>query len=127
MELFEVKDKIFKEIAEIKSNVKLLATLQEELTYSIKEVKDSYKLLQSTILKQQSLEEKLNHLTNKINDHDNKFLQQSKTCPVHKVEIENIKTSLEELKQDIKNKNKILIGFLVSIFTYIVYQLINLL
>jgi len=127
MELSELKDKIFQEIAEIKSNVKLLTTLQKELAYSIKEMKDSYKLLQSTILKQQSLEEKLNHLTNKINDHDNKFLQQSKTCPVHKMEIENIKTSLEELKQDIKNKNKILIGFLVSIFTYIVYQLIKLL
>lgn len=127
MELFELKDKIFQEIAEIKSNIKLLTTLQKELTYSIKEMKDSYKLLQSTIIKQQSLEEKLNHLTNKINDHDNKFLQQSKTCPVHNVEIGNIKTSLEELKQDAKNKNKILIGFLVSIFTYIVYQLINLL
>lgn len=127
MELFELKDKIFQEIAEIKSNVKLLATLQEELTYSIKEMKDNYKLLQSAILKQQSLEEKLNHLTNKINDHDNKFLQQSKTCPVHKVEIENIKTSLEELKQDVRNKNKILIGFLVSMFTYILYQLIKLL
>jgi len=127
MELSELKDKIFQEIAEIKSNVKLLTTLQKELACSIKEMKDSYKLLQSTILKQQSLEEKLNHLTNKINDHDNKFLQQSKTCPVHKVEMENIKTSLEELKQDIKNKNKILIGFLVSVFTYIVYQLIKLL
>lgn len=127
MELFELKDKIFQEIAEIKSNVKLLATLQEELTCSIKEMKDNYKLLQSAILKQQSLEEKVNHLTNKINDHDNKFLQQSKTCPVHKVEIENIKTSLEELKQDVRNKNKILIGFLVSMFTYILYQLIKLL
>lgn len=126
-EFVEFKEKVYDELSDIKTNVKLLTQTIKSLSETVMELKELNKNMQIVITRQESHDEDIHELFVKHNEMVKKVSEIQKDCPAHKVEIENIKTSLEELKQDIKNKNKILIGFLVSIFTYILYQLIKLL
>lgn len=122
----EFKEKVYDELSDIKTNVKLLTQTIKSLSETVMELKELNKNMQIVITRQESHDEDIHELFVKHNEMVKKVSEIQKDCPVHKVSIKNLEKSIGELKDMIKFRDRILYGILSGISVYIITQLIKL-
>jgi len=124
-EFLDFKDRVLREISEVKADIKVVTEIQKTLAKTMGELKDINKNFATVLAHQERLQQDVHDLYVKYNNMQAETVKQFAQCPVHNVTIKNLKEEVNEIKDLIKNRDKALTGIIISIATYVILQVLK--